>query len=149
MTVCLDCHHPYCIHVSRPLGATQLRALVLIEATPGICRTELGRLLWPKKNDYYSRRKAVNTCKTLERRGLIEFDLIHEGGRAGVPGLYRVGQPRPVKPGYLGINGWVHPKGTCDQCGGLPLVAPEPYCLECIKRLVRQGLGGKSLKEVS
>lgn len=46
--------------------------------------------------------------KALEKRGLVEFDTIHDGGRAGVPGVYMVGKPRPSKPGYLGVFGWVN-----------------------------------------
>jgi len=109
---CLDCRKPHCKHVLVELatvapGPVQERALTLITETPGMSRAELGRLLWPKHNDYYTTKRAVGLAKKLERRGLIEYGVIREGGRVGVVGLYRAGQPRPVKPGYLGVNGWV------------------------------------------
>ena len=66
--------------------------------------------MWTEMNPFYSLRKVSRTVKALERRGLVELDTIREGGRAGVLGVYRVGLKRPVKPGYLGINGWTVPR---------------------------------------
>ncbi len=58
-------------------------------------------------NPYYSLKRLLKMCKRLEARGLIEYDVIHEGGRAGVQGVYLVGKPRPQREGYLGVFGWV------------------------------------------
>jgi len=84
--------------------------LTRIKSTPGIARSELARLLWPGLNEYYSIKKAQKYAKMLERRGLIEYGVIREGGRQGVRGCYAVGQSRAARPGYLGVNGWVSPK---------------------------------------
>ena len=80
----------------------------LVSETPGLSRAELGRLIWPERNDYYSLRWSVKLIKGLVRRGLLEYGVIREGGRAGVAGLYVVGQTLKEKPGYLGVNGWVN-----------------------------------------
>lgn len=90
-----------------PLSYPQKRLLSAIEANPGFSRAELSKLLYPEMNPYYSGRKVCKMVKALQKRGLVELDVIHEGGRHGVPGVYMVGKPRPSKPGYLGVYGWV------------------------------------------
>lgn len=91
----------------RPLSYPSKRLLTAIEENPGFSRSELAALLYPEMPPHYSGRKVCKMVKSLERRGLVEFDVIHEGGRAAVPGVYMVGKSRPAKPGYLGVFGWV------------------------------------------
>jgi hypothetical protein len=91
----------------KPLSYSQKRLLSAIESNPGLCRAELAKLLYQEMNPYYSTPKVSKMVKALEQRGLVEFDVIHEGGRQGVSGLYLVGQKRIEKPGYLGVFGWV------------------------------------------
>ncbi len=90
-----------------PITESQVQLLKLLAQHPGISRAELARLLWPKQNQYYSNKRIRKIMKRLESRGLIEYDVIHEGGRAGVPGVYVSGKPRPQRAGYLGVFGWV------------------------------------------
>lgn len=95
---------------SRPLSYNQARLLELVRLNPGLSRSELGKLMWPELNQFYYASKARNLTAALLKRGLVEFDTIREGGRWGSHGVYLVGQPRAVKPGYLGVFGWVYPK---------------------------------------
>lgn len=90
-----------------PLSYSQKRYLSLVEARPGLSRSELAKLLYPEQNPFYSLRRISKLHKALEKRGLVELDVIREGGRLGVLGVYRVGQKRESKPGYLGVFGWV------------------------------------------
>ncbi len=93
----------------KPLSYSQKRLLSLIEALPGQSRSELGKAFFPLMSPYYSLKRMLKMCKRLEARGLIEYDVIREGGRAGVAGVYMVGKPRPSESGYLGIFGRVEP----------------------------------------
>ncbi len=90
-----------------PISESQVQLLKLLEQHPGISRAELARLLWPKQNQYYSNKRIRKITKRLEVRGLIEYGMIHEGGRYGVPGIYIAGRPQPQRAGYLGVFGWV------------------------------------------
>ena len=90
-----------------PITDSQVQLLKLLAQQPGISRAELARLLWPKQNQYYSNKRIRKITKRLEARGLIEYGVIHEGGRYGVPGIYIVGKPRHKRAGYLGVFGWV------------------------------------------
>jgi hypothetical protein len=90
----------------KPLSYPLKRLLSAVEANPGFSRAELAKLLYQEMNPYYSTPKVSRMVKILERRGLVEFDTIHDRGRAGVPGVYMVGKARPSKPGYLGVFGW-------------------------------------------
>ncbi len=90
-----------------PITESQVQLLKLLEQHPGISRAELARLLWPKQNQYYSNKRIRKITKRLEVRGLIEYGVIHEGGRYGVLGIYIVGKPQPQRAGYLGVFGWV------------------------------------------
>ena len=98
-----------------PLSYSQKRLLTLVETSPGLSRSELGKLAYPNQAPYYSLRKVSKQIKSLEKRGLVEFDVIHEGGRAGVQGVYMVGKARPSKSGYLGVYGWVSRKVKANE----------------------------------
>lgn len=91
----------------KPLSFSQKRLLSVVESNPGLSRSELGQLLYQEMNPYYSLKKVLKQVSSLLKRGLVELDVIHEGGRTGVQGVYLVGKPRPDKPGYLGVFGRV------------------------------------------
>lgn len=92
------------------LSYPQKRLLLAIEANPGSSRAELARLLYAEMAPIYSGPKVSKMVSALIKRGLVELDVIREGGRAGVPGVYLVGKERPAKPGYAGVFGWVGSK---------------------------------------
>lgn len=83
------------------------RLLAQIEKSPGLPRSELGRRMYAEMSETQSLKRVSRMVKVLVRHGLVELDTAVEGSRYGVQGLYRVGQPRPTRPGYLGVFGWV------------------------------------------
>jgi len=85
----------------------QRRLLRAIEQNPGRSRAELAKHLYLEMSPVYSTPKVSKMVKKLESLGLVELDVIREGGRFGVPGVYLVGQKRPEQPGYLGVFGRV------------------------------------------
>lgn len=99
----------------KPLSYPQKRYLSAVESNPGLSRAELGRLLYAEMNPFYSLRKVSKIHKALEKRGLVELDVIREGGRLGTQGVYLVGQKRGDDSSYLGIFGKVKINGTSNS----------------------------------
>lgn len=89
----------------KPLSYPQKRLLSLIEANPGLSRSELGKLAYAEMNPYYSLKKVSKMTAALEKRGLLEYGVIHEGGRAGVPGVYLKGSQINAAKNILGVFG--------------------------------------------
>lgn len=108
LVICLD-GKPLKRGPLRPLNYSEKRLLSAIEANPGYSRSELAQLLYQAHGTHRTNalRKVSSKVNRLLQWGLVELDVIREGGRAGVQGVYLVGKSRPVRPGYAGVFGWV------------------------------------------
>ena len=102
---------------TRALNYSEKRLLSAIEANPGYSRSELAQLLYQAYGTHprNALRKVAEKVKRLEQWGLVEFDVIREGGRGGVQGVYLVGRPRPQREGYLGVFGFVERKSNVSK----------------------------------
>jgi len=104
----------------RALNYSETRLLSAIEANPGYSRSELAQLLYQAYGTHprNALRKVAEKVKRLAEWGLVELDVIREGGRGGVLGVYLTGKPRAQRAGYLGVFGWVSEKESQNGTSG-------------------------------